>query len=94
MDFLKQFNITESFIDEMYNIYPEPVLNNFELNQQNVIRILTYFQEKKVDDLEWIILENIDLFIKPSDKVIALFEQHPDYIEKIIDKTIDLNNLF
>lgn len=94
MEFLKKFNISEECIRDMKEIYAEEVLYNFELNEKNVSKNILYLKKKGIIDIESLLIQNIDLFIKNPSKVEEVFETHPSYIEEIKQGILDWDYLF
>ena len=64
MDFLKKFNLTKEDIDYIKTKYDKKVIASIIYNEDNVCKLLDYFQENKFN-LKTLLINKLDLFLIP-----------------------------
>ncbi len=64
MDFLKKFNLTNEDIDYIKTKYDKKVIASIIYNEDNVCKLLDYFQENKFN-LKTLLINKLDLFLIP-----------------------------
>ena len=64
MDFLKKFNLTKEDIDYIKTKYDKKVIASIIYNEDNVCKLLDYFQENKFN-LKTLLINKLDLFLVP-----------------------------
>ena len=64
MDFLKKFNLTNEDIDYIKTKYDKKVIASIIYNEDNVCKLLDYFQENKFNS-KTLLINKLDLFLIP-----------------------------
>ena len=64
MDFLKKINLTNEDIDYIKTKYDKKVIASIIYNEDNVCKLLDYFQENKFN-LKTLLINKLDLFLIP-----------------------------
>ena len=64
MEFLKKFNLTNEDIDYIKTKYDKKVIASIIYNEDNVCKLLDYFQENKFN-LKTLLINKLDLFLIP-----------------------------
>ena len=64
MDFLKKFNLTKEDIDYIKTKYDKKVIASIIYNEDNVCKLLDYFQENKFNS-KTLLINKLDLFLIP-----------------------------
>lgn len=62
LDFLKELNISEQTINELYNLYEDTNLYGVFSNKISCSKIINYMREIGITNIEEILLNKIDIF--------------------------------
>ena len=96
MDFLLNLGLTEKDIAEITEKNDAGILKNIELNKNNVIEIVKYFQEIGVNpsSIKDLFVLQIGMFHRTKDEIVSVFDEYElDSIIKSLNydvNTVDL----
>ena len=76
IDFLKDCGFNEIEIQEIEEANSKANLYNLNCNEFDVIKIINYLRENKVDNINLIIKDNINLFFKSFEDFVNHYEKN------------------
>ncbi len=76
MQFLKDYGFTDHDIDDLEKKYGDEDLKLFIFNQDNVIDVIQNLQEYGIKDIPKLMLERIDIFYLPWERLEELFSRY------------------
>lgn len=76
MEFLKNNGFNDKQIEDILNKYDEDTLDTFVFNQDNVIEVIKYLRDYGIKDIPKLMLERIDLFYFPVEKIDEMFSKY------------------
>lgn len=78
MEFLKNYGLVDSDIEEILNANSKSIVNNLILNQKNVMEIIEYFQELgvSVETIKNMLVYQIGVFHKTKKELVTAFDEY------------------
>ena len=90
LTYLKEFDITDSQIEDIINTYDNDLLNNLNFSKKNVSEIIKYLKEFGVDNVYNVIKKRVDLLFLPLSLVKQNFTKlNKDMLLYILNNSID-----
>ncbi len=95
MNFLLKYNISEETIDKMKENNEESTIFFFMTKQSNVEEIIKYLQSIHITAIEELLINRIELFLLPLEKIKERFETYNiDVLARLTNEDINvLNNV-
>lgn len=96
MEFLTEFGLTNSDIEEIIARNNESIIRNVELNKDNVKKVITYLMSVGINQsvIKELFLEQIGMFFRTKDEIEDVFNEYEmDSIIKSLNydvNTVDL----
>ena len=96
MEFLTEFGLTNSDIEEIIARNNESIIRNVELNKDNVKKVITYLTSVGINQsvIKELFLEQIGMFFRTKDEIEDVFNEYEmDSIIKSLNydvNTVDL----
>ena len=92
MNFLLELGFSEELINKMINRYDKTIIEEFILEEGNVVDVIKYLQKIGVEPIDELLLTRIQIFTKDINDVKDAFLKHN--IKKMVDKiNQDINNI-
>lgn len=76
INFLKELGIKEAVIYDITNTYPDSVLFSLNCNRFEIKKIINYFNEIGIDNINEIVSNNLDFFFQTFNDVKKLFTKY------------------
>lgn len=76
MNFLLEDGFTNELIHQMKRRYDEAILDQFSLEEENVKDVIHYFQKIGIENIDVLLLNRIEVFMKDVNEVKDAFLQH------------------
>ena len=91
IDFLKEYGIKEDTLEELEEKYDKAILYNLQVNELEIEKIIRYFKELGINNIDDIILNKTELFLKTFRKIKELFliNSNGTNIISLINENID-----
>ena len=90
LDFLKQVNISDIIIDLMDSRFDESLKYNLNVNSENCIGIILYMQKVGINNVDDLLLDKPEWFLKTTSDFIRICSNNKDLINQINE---DYNNV-
>lgn len=75
IDFLKNYGITDGVVREIEKVNSSANLYNFSCNQDEVVKIIEFLKELKINCIEQLLIHRIDIFFMSCDELKNLFSK-------------------
>lgn len=76
IDFLKDCGFNEMEIQEIEEFNSKANLYNLNCNEFDVIKMINYLRENKIDNINLMIRDNINIFFKSYEDFVNQFEKN------------------
>ena len=78
MEFLKDYGLVDSDIEEILNANTKSIINNIELNKKNVVEIIEYFVELGISNktIKDLFIQQIGVFYKTKKELVTAFDEY------------------
>lgn len=83
IDFLKEYGINESVINDITNTYSKSVLFNLSCNEYEIEKIINYLKTIGIKDVNEVLSNNLNLFFQTSNDIQKTFSKYD--IKKLVE---------
>ena len=87
MDYFKKYGLTEEDIKELENYIDDDDINNYYVNELEIIDILDYLMEIGIKNIKDILKYKTNIFYEKLDNIKKSFENRKDIV-KLINEDI------
>lgn len=94
MKFLEE-EFDEVLVDNLREKYEESILEEFELNRDNVLKVIDYLKDIGIEEVDELIRYRIELFTQDIDNVIKAFntDNMGDLVESINEDITNIDKI-
>jgi len=93
IDFLNDFGIGEYTIKELEQKYDENILYNLKINELEIEKIIRYFKEIGINNIDGILIYKTDLFYKTFKDIKKYFISNNNIVDLINSINEDVENI-
>lgn len=96
IDFLRDANISETTIEKLYNEYNSSTIFDLSCNEDDCVKIINYFRELGILNIEELLLYEIDVFKMNFLKLVKKFSNFniPLFVNTINDDYVAIEHIF
>lgn len=96
IDFLKKVGISEKTINEIYEQNEESVLYNLFCIQDECVKIISYFKELGITNIDELLLYEINLFYLDFEDIVKKFSKFniPAFVDLINNDFTAIENIY
>ena len=87
MDYFKKYGLNEEDINEIENYIEDDDINNYYVNELEIIQILDYLTEIGLNNIKDILKYKTNIFYEKLNNIIKSFEDRKDVV-KLINEDI------